>query len=452
MQPGTATSSSGPTTSRSPCRCTPRCASHDACHRRGSGPSGPTCRSARTGSTRPTARRRRRPVDRRRERAALVAWVDGVDDSDRDHSSADGRDAGRPVRPATCCPRSIEYARPRGRRATSDGRVRRGQPRLRAPLPPLPGPGDLRRPHPHRRRRRRASPTSRSRSPPVRATSRSVIPTSSTACTTRCASRAPCTTRFPDLTFDCTVKVEHILRHDEVWAELAAARLPVRRLRVRGASTTTSSRRLDKGHTAADEAAARRASCAGTASRSGRRSAVHAVDDRSTTSRDLLEFVAEHDLVDNVDPVQYTIRLLRPAGLAAARPSPSLVAARRTVRRRSRHLPVGSRRSRSSTRSSSELAALVGASSSRRRQPSRDVYRRGPRASRARSAAPSSRRRAAAAPHRAVVLLRRAHRTPARLARPGVARSGRYLNLKSAVRLGDTVGEVEPASVRHCPP
>ena len=30
--------------------------------------------------------------------------------------------------------------------------------------------------------------------------------------------------------------------------------------------------------------------------------------------RDILEFVADHDLIGNVDPVQYTIRLLLPEG------------------------------------------------------------------------------------------------------------------------------------------
>ena len=59
--------------------------------------------------------------------------------------------------------------------------------------------------------RTRCSPTSRSSSPPVRATSRSAIPTSSTRRRTRAASCAAMHERFPDVTFDCTVKVEHVL-------------------------------------------------------------------------------------------------------------------------------------------------------------------------------------------------------------------------------------------------
>ena len=39
--------------------------------------------------------------------------------------------------------------------------------------------------------------------------------------------------RFPDVTFDCTVKVEHVLRYDDLWPEFAAAGLRVRGLRVR---------------------------------------------------------------------------------------------------------------------------------------------------------------------------------------------------------------------------
>ena len=71
--------------------------------------------------------------------------------------------------------------------------------------------------------------------------------------------------------------------------------------------------RLDKGHTAADAAAA-----VDVLRRNG-------IDVRSswmpftpwTTVEDLvaiLDFVAEHDLVTSVDPVQYTIRLLLPRG------------------------------------------------------------------------------------------------------------------------------------------
>jgi hypothetical protein len=114
------------------------------------------------------------------------------------------------------------------------------------------------------------------------------------------------------VTFDCTVKVEHVLRHADRWGELADA----------GCVFVVSAfesldddvlMRLDKGHTAADE---------------GRATALlraHGIDVRPsflpftpwTTHADmveLLDFVHVHDLVSSVDPVQYTIRLLLPRG------------------------------------------------------------------------------------------------------------------------------------------
>ena len=118
--------------------------------------------------------------------------------------------------------------------------------------------------------------------------------------------------RWPDLTWDCTTKVEHVLRHRELWDELAALGC----LFVVSAFETVDDAlltRLAKGHTAADAA-----------------DAVDLLHARGITVRPswlpftpwttpadvaaILEFVAEHDLVGAVDPVQYTIRLLLPAG------------------------------------------------------------------------------------------------------------------------------------------
>jgi hypothetical protein len=118
--------------------------------------------------------------------------------------------------------------------------------------------------------------------------------------------------RWPELTFDCTVKVEHILRHRDLWPEFAAAGC----LFVVSAFETVHEEtllRLDKGHTAADAAAA-----------------VHLLRSHGIEIRpsflpftpwttldevaDIVDFVAALDLVPNVDPIQYTIRLLVPQG------------------------------------------------------------------------------------------------------------------------------------------
>ncbi len=118
--------------------------------------------------------------------------------------------------------------------------------------------------------------------------------------------------RFPPLTFDCTTKVELILRHRHIWPEMAAAGC----LFVVSALESVNDEilaRLDKGHTAAQAAEAIAVLRA------------HDIELRPsflpftpwTTPADLVDlvdFVAEHDLIANVDPVQYTIRLLVPEG------------------------------------------------------------------------------------------------------------------------------------------
>ncbi len=118
--------------------------------------------------------------------------------------------------------------------------------------------------------------------------------------------------RFPDVTFDCTVKVEHILRYASVWAEMAESGC----LFVVSAFEHTSPRvleRLDKGHTR-DEMARAVELLRG-----------HGIEIRPSwlpftpwttvaDVRDILDFAAAHDLVGNVDPVQFTIRLLIPKG------------------------------------------------------------------------------------------------------------------------------------------
>ena len=118
--------------------------------------------------------------------------------------------------------------------------------------------------------------------------------------------------RFPEVTFDCTAKVDHILRHADLWPELAESGC----LFVVSAFESVDDdllARLDKGHTTA-QAGEVVALLRG-----------HGIEVRPSflpftpwTSLDdmaaLVDFVAAHDLVGNVEPVQYTIRLLLPEG------------------------------------------------------------------------------------------------------------------------------------------
>jgi len=118
--------------------------------------------------------------------------------------------------------------------------------------------------------------------------------------------------RWPELTFDCTVKVEHILRHADLWPELARSGC----LFVVSAFESVSDGTLeilDKGHTAADAAAA-----VGLLRRHGIEIRPSFLPFTPWTTlddvADLVDFVAALDLAGNVDPVQYTVRLLVPEG------------------------------------------------------------------------------------------------------------------------------------------
>jgi radical SAM superfamily enzyme YgiQ (UPF0313 family) len=118
--------------------------------------------------------------------------------------------------------------------------------------------------------------------------------------------------RFPALTFDCTTKVEHVLEHADVWEDMAASGC----LFVVSALESVNDEilaRLDKGHTTEEAVAAIQLL------------REHAIETRPSfmpftpwsTPRDVLniiDFVAAHDLVANVDAIQYTIRLLVPEG------------------------------------------------------------------------------------------------------------------------------------------
>jgi radical SAM superfamily enzyme YgiQ (UPF0313 family) len=117
---------------------------------------------------------------------------------------------------------------------------------------------------------------------------------------------------FPALTFDFTAKVEHVLERREMFPELGALGCLFMISAVESLSDRVLSI-LDKHHTRADVAAALEiVRAAGIALRPTWVSFTP-----WTTRADYLEvlaFLEEHQLIDHVDPVQYTIRLLIPPG------------------------------------------------------------------------------------------------------------------------------------------
>ena len=116
----------------------------------------------------------------------------------------------------------------------------------------------------------------------------------------------------PDLTFDATVKVEHILRHEQLWPVMADAGCLFVISAFESVNDTILDH-LDKGHTAAE--GARAIEILRSVGIEPRPTWLpftpwSTVDD----IRGILEFVAAHGLIGNVDPVQFSIRLLVPQG------------------------------------------------------------------------------------------------------------------------------------------
>lgn len=114
------------------------------------------------------------------------------------------------------------------------------------------------------------------------------------------------------ITFDITTKVEHVLGHPDLWPRFsdAGCRFVVSAVECVNDETLE---RLAKGHTRA---------MAAEAVRTLRDSGIEphpsflAFTPWTTAADvlDILDFVADHDLVPSVDPVQYTLRLLVPEG------------------------------------------------------------------------------------------------------------------------------------------
>jgi radical SAM superfamily enzyme YgiQ (UPF0313 family) len=119
---------------------------------------------------------------------------------------------------------------------------------------------------------------------------------------------------FPQVTFDATIKVEHILERREVFLELTSLGCVFVVSAVESLSEGVL-RHLKKGHSRADVA-----------------EALAILDDAGIPMRptfvaftpwttaddylDVLDFIAEHGLVEQVDPIQYAIRLLVPPSSA----------------------------------------------------------------------------------------------------------------------------------------
>jgi radical SAM superfamily enzyme YgiQ (UPF0313 family) len=117
---------------------------------------------------------------------------------------------------------------------------------------------------------------------------------------------------FPDVTFDFTAKVEHVLERRDLFPELGASGCLFMISAVESLSDTVLTI-LDKCHTRADVAEALQiVRGAGITFRP-----TWVAFTPWTTREDyleVLEFVEEHDLIDHVDPVQFSIRLLVPPG------------------------------------------------------------------------------------------------------------------------------------------
>lgn len=121
-----------------------------------------------------------------------------------------------------------------------------------------------------------------------------------------------CHGAFPDLTFDVTVKVEHILAHQACWAAWADAGCVMVTTAIESAEDQVLSR-LAKGHTAGEALRA-----IGVLRRAGIEPRASFVPFTPWTTLgglvDLVDLIARADLVGNVDVVQMGIRLLLPPG------------------------------------------------------------------------------------------------------------------------------------------
>lgn len=117
---------------------------------------------------------------------------------------------------------------------------------------------------------------------------------------------------FPELTFDFTAKVEHILKHRELILEFAQSGCLFVVSAVESLSNTVLEN-LKKGHTRDDVL---EALCILRGAGIAMRPTFVPFTPWSTIDDyiDIIEFIASQRLIDHVDPVQYSIRLLVPPG------------------------------------------------------------------------------------------------------------------------------------------
>jgi hypothetical protein len=121
-------------------------------------------------------------------------------------------------------------------------------------------------------------------------------------------------TEFPHVTFDMTTRIEHILQHRDLMPEFGALGCVFAVSAVESVSETVL-QHIDKGHTKEDVVEALKVlDEAGIAMRPS------LLPFTPWTTLDdyleLLTFIEEHELIENVDPVHLSIRLLVPPGSA----------------------------------------------------------------------------------------------------------------------------------------
>ena len=118
--------------------------------------------------------------------------------------------------------------------------------------------------------------------------------------------------RHPELSFDFTAKIEHLIQHRDVVMELAALGCVFVLSAVEHVDDRIL-RYLDKGHTRDDVVTALEITRVADLAL---RPSLLPFTPWTTLSGylELLEFVQSHDLVYHLDPVQYSIRLLLPPG------------------------------------------------------------------------------------------------------------------------------------------